>query len=162
LRRLLPHPLLAAVLLVVWLLLTQSLTPGQFLLGALVALIGTHGMAALRPQPVTVRRPKALLRLCAIVVADIVRSNFAVASIVLLGRRERVSGFIHLPLELTNPHALAILAVIITATPGSLWVEFDGRRSVVLVHVLDLVDEEQWVSLIKKRYESLLLEIFCQ
>jgi multicomponent K+:H+ antiporter subunit E len=89
-----------------------------------------------------------------------VRSNFAVAAIVLFRRRERVSGFVHLPLDLSNRHGLAVLALIITATPGTMWVEFDRRRSVLLVHVLDLVDESEWIRLIKGRYEELLLEIF--
>lgn len=159
-RRWLPHPWLALVLFAVWLLLTQSFSPGQILLGAAVALFATHAMAALKPEPVKLRRPAAMAKLLAIVVADIIRSNFAVASIVLFRRRDRVSGFIDLPLEITNPYGLAILSVIITATPGSLWVEFDRRRSTVLVHVLDLVDEDQWVRLIKRRYESLLMEIF--
>ena len=49
--RLIPHPLLAVALLILWLLLTQSLSPGQILLGALASLIATHGFAALRPDP---------------------------------------------------------------------------------------------------------------
>lgn len=159
-RRWPPHPLLALALLTVWLLLTQSVSPGQIVLGLVVTLIATHAMAALRPDPVTIGRPATILKLTGIVIADIIRSNFAVASIILFRRRERISGFVDLPLELTNPHGLAILAVIITATPGSLWVEFDRNRSSVLIHVLDLVDEDQWVRLIKYRYETLLLEIF--
>lgn len=159
-RRWLPHPWLALALFVTWLLLTQSFSPGQILLGGAVALFATHAMAALKPEPVKLRRPSAMVKLLATVITDIVRSNFAVASIVLFRRRDRVSGFINLPLEIRHPYGLAILAVIITATPGSLWVEYDRRRNTVLVHVLDLVDEEQWVSLIKRRYEVLLLEIF--
>lgn len=158
--RWLPHPLLALALFAVWLLLTQSASPGQIVLGLVVALIATHAMAALRPDRVTIGRPAAILKLTGIVIADIIRSNFAVASIILFRRRERISGFVDLPLELTDPHGLAILGVIITATPGSLWVEFDRNRSSVLIHVLDLVDEDQWVRLIKHRYETLLLEIF--
>lgn len=161
-RRLLPDPLLALLLFVTWLLLTQSFSPGQMLMGAIVAFLATQAMAALKPQPVKLRQPAAIAKLLSIVVADIIRSNFAVASLVLFRRRGRVSGFIHLPLEITHPYGLATLAVIITATPGSLWVEFDRRRSTVLVHVLDLVDEDQWIALIKRRYEALLLEIFGQ
>ena len=33
-------------------------------------------------------------------------------------------------------------------------------RGTLLLHVLDLVDEEQWSRLIKDRYERLLMEIF--
>ena len=66
----------------------------------------------------------------------------------------------HLPLELTNLHGLTILACIITATPGTLWVQQDRASNILLVHVLELVDEEAWIRLIKQRYEKALLEIF--
>ena len=64
------------------------------------------------------------------------------------------------PLELRDRSALAILACIITATPGSAWLEYDAARGTVLIHVLDLIDEQQWIDTIKHRYERLLLEIF--
>ena len=94
--------------------------------------------------------------------ADIVRSNLAVARLILTGGRHgrRRSGFVEIPLELRDPTALAILAVIITATPGTAWMQYDARRDAVLLHVFDLVDEADWIALIKGRYERLLLEIF--
>ena len=159
-KRWVPHPLLAAALLAMWLLLNQSLSPGHIVLGGAVAVLASHALAALRPEPVRVVSLRPLLRLAGIVAADVVRSNLAVARIVLFPTGKRVSGFVRLPLELRNIHGLTLLAVIITATPGTLWVQFDRSSGVLLVHVLDLVDEEAWIRLIKTRYEALLLEIF--
>lgn len=158
-RRWLPHPLLAVALLIMWLLLNQSASPAHILLGALVAMVASQGIAALRPEPVRIVSARPILRLLRIVAADIVRSNIAVARIVLFGKRG-VSEFVRLPLDLSNIHALTVLALIITATPGTLWVQFNRSTGVLLVHVLDLKDEEEWVRLIKDRYETLLLEIF--
>ena len=160
--RLIPHPLLAFALLILWLLLTQSLSPGKILLGALASLIATHGYAALRPDPAPRIRLRPMLKLARLVFVDVMRSNIAVAAIVVSRRRDRVADFIRVPIALKNRQALAMLALIITATPGTLWVNFDRRRGILLLHVLDLVDEEQWVRLIKDRYESLLMEIFEQ
>lgn len=159
-RRYLPYPLLASGLFLMWLLLTQSFSPGQILLGGGVAIFATHAMAALQPERSRIRSPGSVLKLVRIVVADIVRSNFAVAAIVMVPRQERVANFVQLPLELRNRHGLAVLALIITATPGTMWVQFDRGTGMLLVHVLDLVDEEEWIRLIKRRYETLLLEIF--
>ena len=159
-RRWIPYPLLAAVLLLMWLLLTQSFSPAQLVLGALVAILATHAMAALRPERPRARAPLAALRLAGLVAADIVRSNIAVAALVLFPRHARVARIVRLPLELRNRHGLAVLALIITATPGTIWVELDRARGILLVHVLDLVDEEQWIRQLKRRYEALLLEIF--
>ena len=159
-KRWIPHPLLAAALLAMWLLLNQSLSPGHIALGAAVALLASHGLAALRPDPVRLVSVRPILRLAGIVAADIVRSNLAVARIVLFPKKKRVSGFVRLPLELRNIHGLTVLACIITATPGTLWVQLDRSRGILIVHVLDLVDEDAWIRLIKARYETLLLEIF--
>lgn len=159
-KRLLPHPVLALTLLAVWLLLTQSVSPGQILLGAAVALLASQALAALGPPSPRFGRLQPIWRLMVTVAGDVVRSNLAVARIILHPRRARIAGFVSLPLELASPHGLAVLALIITATPGTLWVDLDRRNGTLLIHVLDLVDEEEWISLIKRRYEALLLEIF--
>ena len=38
-----------------------------------------------------------------------------------------------------------MLACIITSTPGTLWVSFDSAKGTLMIHVLDLVDENEWV-----------------
>lgn len=158
--RLLPHPLLALALLILWLVLAQSASPGQILLGAGASLLATHAFAALHARPLSRIRLKPAVKLAGFVIVDIFRSNLAVAAIVLFRRRERVSDFIRVPIALQQDQALAVLALIVTATPGSLWVDFDRRNGMLLLHVLDLVDEQAWVRLIKDRYEALLMEIF--
>ena len=158
--RLVPFPMVSAGLLVLWLLL-NGLSAGHILLGGAVALIGGWAFAALEPPKMRLRRPLAVLRLTAFVFADIVRSNVAVARIILgLEPRRWASGFVDVPLELRNPYGLATLACIITSTPGTLWVDFNEASGTLTIHVLDLVDETEWVRTIKGRYERLLLEIF--
>jgi multicomponent K+:H+ antiporter subunit E len=160
-RRVLPFPLLAVVLLAMWLLLNQSVAPGSVVLGSVVALGACGALAALGVPEGRFRRPGVALRLAFLVLGDIVRSNIAVARIVLgPGRPDRRSGFVRIPLEMRDPYGLAALACIITATPGTIWVEFDSATGTVLIHVLDLIDEETWAQTIKERYERRLMEIF--
>jgi multicomponent K+:H+ antiporter subunit E len=150
------------VLLALWLILNESFAAGHVLLGAVLALGGVAVYSRLQPAANRVRsRPLAAVRLLALVLADIVRSNVAVARIVLgLGAGKRTAGFLSLPLELRHPGALAVVACIITATPGTTWVRYDREAGVVTIHVFDLVDEEAWIRLFKQRYERCLLEIF--
>ena len=160
-KRMLPFPLLSAGLLVLWLLLNQTLSPGHLLLGGAAALLGGRLLTALEPPRVRLRRLAPIFRLAGFVAADIVRSNIAVALIVLgVTGRERKSGFVHIPLDLRQPYGLAVLACIITSTPGTLWVSFDEATGTLTIHVLDLIDESEWIRTIKGRYERLLLEIF--
>jgi multicomponent K+:H+ antiporter subunit E len=159
-RRVLPYPLLAASLLLMWLLL-NGFTPGHLLLGSVVALAAARIMAALQPSKPQLRRWQLIPRLVFTVLADIARSNLAVADIVLRGRQaDRRAGFIAIPLDLQDKTALAVLACIVTSTPGTAWVEYDTSSGVLLLHVLDLVEESHWIELVKDRYEAMLREIF--
>lgn len=159
--RILPYPFLSTALLATWLLLNQSLSPGQVLLGILVGLIGGWTLSALDVPRGKFRRPLAAMRLFVLVMTDIVRSNIAVAAIVLgFAKREWTSGFVDIPLELRNPYGLIALSFIITSTPGTVWVDFDAAAGHLRIHVLDLVDQADWHATIKGRYERLLLEIF--
>ncbi|MBS9478647.1 Na+/H+ antiporter subunit E [Ancylobacter radicis] len=160
-RRVLPFPLMFLALVVMWLLLKQSVAPGTVLFGALVAFGGTWAMVALDPPPARLRRPRAVLQLAGRVFIDVFRSNLAVGRIIL-GEAERRThaGFMSLRLEMTDRYGLAVLAIILTCTPGTQWVSYDPSRGTLLLHVLDLVDELEWAELIKLRYEVLLREIF--
>ncbi|HKS62850.1 MAG TPA: Na+/H+ antiporter subunit E [Xanthobacteraceae bacterium] len=155
-------PLVSVALLILWLLLNQTVSAGHILLGSLIAIIGGWSLTLLELPIARMRRPTAMIRLSALVLADIVRSNIAVARIVLGDDRgrERKSGFIDIPLELRDPYGLAALACIITSTPGTLWANFDASSGTLTIHVLDLIDESEWIRTIKSRYERLLLEIF--
>ena len=53
-----------------------------------------------------------------------------------------------------------MLSIIITSTPGTIWMNYDAAKGTLLLHVLDLVDETVWIRTIKGRYERLLMEIF--
>jgi multicomponent K+:H+ antiporter subunit E len=159
--QLVSFPIASATLLVLWLLLNQTLSPGHILLGGAIGLIGGWALSALKPPNARPPRLGAIFRLAALVFADIVRSNIAVGRIILgLGRRRRISGFVEIPLELRDPYGLATLACIITSTPGTLWVDFNEASGTLTIHVLDLVDKSEWVRTIKGRYERRLLEIF--
>lgn len=160
-RRWFPAPLLSVFLLGLWLLLNQTFAPGHVLLGAALAIYAPIATASLRPTPVRVRRPLAVLRLLGRVAVDIVKSNIAVAGVILGGRkRHEDSGFMRIPLDMRDPHGLAALACILTGCPGTVWAGLTDDGKVLTIHVLDLQDEGEWVDIVKNRYEKLLMEIF--
>ena len=157
----LPHPLLSLGLFVASILMSASLGAPSLALAATAAVVLPHVMRLLGAEPVRVRRPLSILALAALVSVDVLRSNWAVAQIILAGRRKkRVSGFIHVPLELRDRYGLAVLAIILTSTPGTLWVEYEAATGRLLLHVLDLVDSNQLRAQIHNRYEVLLQEVF--
>lgn len=158
--RIFPYPLLTVSLVIFWLVL-NTFSLGHLILGSIVAMIASMAMAALRPVKPTFRRWYLLPKLILIVLFDIVRSNISVAQIILFKKeKNRRSGFLNIQLELKHPIGLATLAVILTSTPGSAWLEYNSSQGTLLLHVLDNVDETAWTALIKNRYEKLLMEIF--
>ncbi|RZJ04512.1 MAG: Na+/H+ antiporter subunit E [Rubrivivax sp.] len=159
-KRWLPAPLVSAALFVLWLLL-NAVSPGQVLLGALVALGMPVLLAPLRPPAGPLRRPGRLLQLILHVGADVVMSALDVGRGVLrAGRRPPRGRFVVVPLDLRDAHALAALAMITTVVPGTVWAELAPDRSALLLHVFDLGDEASFIAHYKARYEQPLLEIF--
>lgn len=161
-RRILPHPMVAGFLLAAWLLLTESASPGAFLLGGVLALGGSWLLASLAPPRARLRRLAVVPGLIRDVLVEVVRSNNAVARIILspAGSGTRRSGFVRIPLEMRDAYGLAALACILTATPGTVWVEYDAEEGTMLLHVLDLIDDTDWVRIVKEKWERRLMEIF--
>jgi multicomponent K+:H+ antiporter subunit E len=154
--------LLVAGLTGMWLLLNGTLAFGQILLGLTLSALVVFGFRVVRPVQPSLRRPlKALLLLWRVFV-DILRSNVAVARIVLGldGKRVLRSGFLEVPLDMRDPNGLAALAAIVTSTPGTVWADLSVDGATLTLHVLDLRDEQAWIDTIKQRYERLLMEIF--
>lgn len=149
-------------LTLLWLVLNQTLAPEQTLLGAVLGLVIAWGGATLRPLRARLRRFDIALVLLIVVLKEIIRSNIGVARIVLglVRSREVRSGFLTVPLELRDPHGLAALAAIITATPGTVWVGLSADGARLTLHVLDLKDEAEWIRFIKNRFEEPLMRIF--
>jgi multicomponent K+:H+ antiporter subunit E len=117
--------------------------------------------STLRPLHARIRRLDIAAGLILVVLGDVVRSNLHVARIILGPRARRIrSGFVRIPLELRDPHGLAVLAVIVTATPGTVWAGLSPSDDELTLHVLDLADERAVVDLIKQRYERPLMRIF--
>ncbi len=152
------RPLVWLGLLLTWLLLNGSVAPGQILLGAIVATIAYWTALRLMPPRSRVSHLSSMAALIIDVVIDIVKSNIAVLTLVLGGRTVR-SAFVDIPLDLTDENGLVILACIVTATPGSAWIQHDSARSVVTIHVLDTDNPDAWAAEFKRTYEQRLARI---
>jgi multicomponent K+:H+ antiporter subunit E len=159
--RWLPAPRLSLALLLIWLLVNQSISPGNILLGAILAIVVPNWFRAILPVDVYIRKPLVIVRLITGSLIEIVRSCFNVSRLILFKRRDRLnSQFITIPLDLRSPAGLAVLSGIINTTPGTVWVELLPDTYDLALHVFDLHDEQWWIDTIKTRYEQPLIEIF--
>lgn len=156
---LIPQPVLSGVLLVTWLLLANSIQPGQILLGGLFAWLIPLLTQRFWSHRLAFRRPGQALRLLLVVLWDILVANLVVARLILRPRPNLRPCFVRYPLTLRDEFPITLLSSIITLTPGTLVIDVCGDHR-LLIHCLNCDDERALVEQIKTRYESPLKEIF--
>ena len=160
-RRLFPHPVLSLTLTLLWLLLANRWTLGSLLLALLLATLIPQLTAQWWPDRPKVRRPLALADYIFLVLRDVITASFQVARIILFLPADQIrSAWITVPLDLTSPEAISLLAGTITMTPGTLTADLSADGRALLVHSLHAPDPDAVRDEIKTRYEARLKRIF--
>ncbi|MGV8929178.1 MAG: Na+/H+ antiporter subunit E [Brevundimonas sp.] len=160
-RRLLPHPALSVLLLVVWMLLVNELTVGALVLAMVFAVLVPLITSRYWPDRPRIRFGPDLAAYVAIVLFDIVVANFQVAWIILTRRnRDLRSRWLMIPVALRSAEAITVLAGTISLTPGTVTSDVSADGRALLVHALDVGDPDAEIARIKQRYETRLLKVF--
>lgn len=169
--RWLPTPFRSLLLFFVWLLLNNSISAGHIVLGAVLAVVIPWITFPFRdPQPL-ILKPGLALKQIGIVLFDIITANVQVAALILGPNKKLKPAFVKVPLDLKEAMPITILASTVSLTPGTVsaevypWAEtlVDGQEPearYLLIHVLNLDDEQALIDTIKRRYEAPLKEIF--
>ena len=89
-KRLLPFPYLSLLLLIVWLLMNNSASPGHILLGLIFALLIPLGTSSMRKNQPTLKKPLSAAKYLLMLMGDIIVSNVEVA-IQVLGPVRKIS-----------------------------------------------------------------------
>jgi len=159
-RRLVPHPGLSVLLIIVWLLMANSLSSGTLLVGAVVGIVLPIFTAPFWPGRPSVNFG-AGLAYGLLVLWDIAVANFEVAAIILFRRnRDLCPAWLVVPLALDTPEAITVLAGTISLTPGTVSSDVSACGRYLLVHALDTADPAAEVARIKSRYETRLRKVF--
>src|SRR5690554_7201369 len=103
-KRILSWLYLPTMLLGLWLLLNDSLSPGNILLGGALALFFGWASQALRPLRSRPRKPLVALKLIWRVAVDVFHSNLAVARISWIDRDKIPPGSLKIPISMRDSH----------------------------------------------------------
>jgi len=159
-RRITPSWPLSVSVVAFWMLMTDSFSVGQLLLGLLLGWIVPRFAARLDREYARIGSLRPVPRMLAIVAWDILKSNVIVALQVLGPEKNIHPGFVWVPLDIQNIHGIAALTSMITLTPGTVSAALTDDRRYLLVHMLDMSSAEAAIAEIKSRYEKPLMEIF--
>lgn len=158
-RKWLSHPLLSLAVAATWLLANNSLDPGHVILAAVLGLLIPRVTREFWPDAPRVKRPGVALRLFAVFAYDVLVANVRVAILVLGPNARLRPAFLEVPLDLEDSFGIAILASMITLTPGTLSAHLRERDGTLIVHALDVGDQAAAIEEIKTRYEAPLREV---
>lgn len=159
LTRLFPHPALSIQLALSWLALSHSLAFVHLLSAALLGWLLPRLLRGFLADASTLHWP-TVLRLTGVVLWDIVKSNITVARITLGSFKNIQPAWVPVALQTDHPRVNALLASIITMTPGTVSAVLYSERREILVHALSCDDPAALVLDIQQRYEVPLLRIF--
>jgi multicomponent K+:H+ antiporter subunit E len=158
-KRLLPHPVTTLAVAASWLLLNGTVHPSHLVLASLLGVAIPYWLRHLLPHDVRPRRLDIALRLVGRLLLDVVVSNLQVARRILGPESAIRPRFVWVPLTTRNDHATALLAAMITMTPGTLSADVSDDGGWLLVHAFDVDDEAALVEQIKSRYEAPIMQV---
>lgn len=160
-RRLLPHPALSVLLVLVWLAMLNNISFGGLLVGLLVGWAVPLFTASYWPNRPKLRWGRHAAEYAGVVLWDILVANFQVAWLILFRRSATLrSCWLVVPLDVRSPEAITALAATISLTPGTVSVDVAADGRALLVHSLDAPDPQAEVARIKNRYEARLMRFF--
>ena len=160
-RKLFPHPYLSALLAVTWMLLVNRFAIGSLVMAAILGIIIPLVTASYWPARPRLTRPFEMLPYLALVLWDVILANIQVARIILFMPPDQIkSAWIAVPVDLTSPEAITLLAGTITMTPGTLTADMTRDGRMLLIHALHAPDPDAVRDDIKSRYETRLKRIF--
>jgi len=160
-RRLLPHPALSVLLVIVWMLLVNEFTFGALFLALVFGVVVPLVTSRFWPDRPKMRFGRDALAYLLIVIFDVIVANFEIAWIILTRRnRDLRSCWLVIPTELRSAEAITVLAGTISLTPGTVSSDISSDGRALLVHALDVADPAAEVARIKQRYETRLMKVF--
>ncbi|MEH0071915.1 Na+/H+ antiporter subunit E [Pannonibacter sp. Pt2-lr] len=106
------------------------------------------------------RRASRVIGLILLFLYELVISAWRVARIVVRPKLELNPGFIAFPLTVESDFEIALLANLITLTPGTLSVDVSEDRKVLYIHCIDVPDPEGTIADIRNGFERKIMEAF--
>lgn len=152
--------LLNILLALAWVALTGQLTPLNFGFGFAVGyLLLWLGRRAVGPSSYF-KKVWLVMRFAGYFLWQLVLSNLRVTYEILTPAHTMRPAVVAVPLDITRPAAITLLANVITLTPGTLSLDVSPNGETLYVHAMHVRDAAAFQREIKEGFESYIKEIF--
>jgi multicomponent Na+:H+ antiporter subunit E len=148
------------LLALAWCAVSGSITMLNFLFGFV---LGILALSLIREQIGSngyFGRSRRIASLVLLFLKELALSAWRVAILVASPRMNVKPGIFALPLTVERDFEIALLANMITLTPGTLSVDVSDDKKTLYVHAIDCSDPEQARRDIKEGFEAKILEAF--
>jgi len=149
------------ILALTWALITGAFTVPNLLFGAVIGALASLLLRDRVQRPVLYREVGRVLSLFWLLCVELMLSALKVAALVIRPRLKQHlrPAIIAFPLTAKTDAQIALLANLITLTPGTLSIDVSEDRSTLFVHVLTLTDKEALIADIRNGFESKVMEV---
>lgn len=153
---------MVALMALIWAAITGNFTALNLLLGAAVGVGATLLLRHSFGGAPVLRRLRRILSLTVLFLYELNVSAVRVGLIVLTPdlRSALRPAIVAFPLTVKSDAEIALLANLITLTPGTLSVDVSDDRSTLYVHVLNLASRERLIADIAGGFERKVQEVF--
>jgi multicomponent Na+:H+ antiporter subunit E len=151
--------LLDLSLMALWVASTGVFSYANSALGFLVGFVVLWWLQPLLGPTTYFRKLPLALRFSVLFLWEVLKSNLRVAWDVITPNRRRRPGIVAVPLDAKSDLEIAVLANLITLTPGSLCLDVSEDRRTLYVHAMFVSEPDQVRREIKQRFESWILAL---
>ncbi|THV22944.1 Na+/H+ antiporter subunit E [Peteryoungia ipomoeae] len=152
--------LLSLVMAVIWAVVSGSFTFHNLLFGLAISVVTLILVKDQIAGPDYVSRTRRILSLILLFVVELAKSAWKVAILVVSPKLDVKPGIFAYPLTVKSDWEIALLANLITLTPGTLSVDVSEDRSTLYVHGIDCSDVEAARRDIAEGFEKKIMEAF--
>ncbi|TDM48179.1 Na+/H+ antiporter subunit E [Macrococcoides goetzii] len=146
-------------LVILWCILTGSVSFGNMLLGYLFGIIGIYIMRPFLPGGFYLIPFLKVLRLIVIFIIELFKANISVLKIVIAPKIDIQPAFFMYPTDLRKDWEISLLSLLITLTPGTVVVAVSDDKSKLYIHAIDFSDLDSEIDGIKHSFEDAIKEI---
>lgn len=148
------------MLALIWMFLTGSLTANTLIEGFIVGYLVLWLASPLYGPSTYFRKFRQVVSFILYFLRELVVATFRVARVVISPELNVRPVIIAVPLDVKTDIQIALLANLVTLTPGSMTLDVSDDRRVMYVHVMHAEDVEQARQEIKQGFERRIGELF--